>query len=121
MAIDFNTNAVINAVINAVKTQAGQGFSTISNLVSTQAKMMAHQAAFIAESSAVGALKDDPDLKQMFVDQLAGSVRGLAHTVAALTILTVEKVWNAVVKVLWQAINQALSSAGGGLLVLPAL
>jgi len=121
LAIDFDTGAVVNALIGAIQTQAKQGFSTISTLVTTQAKMMAQQAAFIAESSAVGALKEDPVLKQMFVDQLADSVRGLARDVAALTILTVEKVWNAVVKVLWQAINQALSSASQGLLVLPAL
>ena len=121
MAIDFNVDATVNALIGAIQTQAKQGWTTISTLVTNQAKMMAQQAAWIAESSIVGALKGDAVLRQMFADQLADSVRGLAHDVAALTILTVEKVWNAAVKVLWGAINTALKNATMGMLVLPAL
>ena len=121
MAIDFDLDATLTTLISAIQKQAKQGWNTISSLVTQQSKMMTHQAAWIAESSIKGALRDDPVLKQMFADQFADSVRFLARDVAALTKLTVEKVWNAAVKVLWGAINKALSSAGAGLLVLPAL
>lgn len=121
MAVDFDIGATVAALIDAVQKQAKQGWSKISVLVTQQSKMMAQQAAWIAESSIRGALRDDPVLQNMFADWLADSIRSLAKDVAALTILTAEKVWNAAVNVLWQAINKVLSSASAGLLVLPAL
>lgn len=121
MATDFNIDTTVNAVVTAIQAQMKQGWGTISTLVTNQAKMMAQQAAWIAESSIEGALGNDPSLRQMFADQLADSVRTLAHDVAALTVLTAEKVWNAAVSALWGAINKVLSSASAGLLVLPAL
>ncbi|RWD71060.1 hypothetical protein [Mesorhizobium sp.] len=121
MAAILDVNATVNALVDAIQKQAKQGWTTISALVTQQAKMMAQQAAWIVESSIAGALKQDPALQRLFADQLADSVRGLASDVAALTILTLEKVWNAVVKVLWGAINKALASASMGLLALPAL
>lgn len=117
----FDVNGTVNALVAAIQKRAKQGWSTISTMVTQQAKMMAQQAAWIAESSIVGALRSDPVLQHLFADQLADSVRNLASDVAALTILTIEKVWNAAVGVLWSAINKALSSASMGLLALPAL
>ncbi|MBZ9662943.1 hypothetical protein LB523_28230 [Mesorhizobium sp. ESP-6-4] len=119
MAAVIDVNATVKALIDAIQKQAKQGWTKISTLVTQQSKMMAQQAAWIAESSIAGTLKDD--LRGWFADQLADSVRSLASDVAALTILTAEKVWNAAVKVLWGAINQALSVASKGLLTLPAL
>ena len=121
MATGFDIDGTIRDLISAILTGVKQGFETVSALVTSQAKMMAHQAAFIFESSTSGALKDDPVLQQLFADQLADSVRGLARDVAGSTNLTIEKVWNAAVKILWGAINTALANATKGLLVLPAL
>jgi hypothetical protein len=121
VAIDFDVSATSAALLQAIHKQAKQSWNKISGLVTAQAKMMAQQAAWIAESSLIGALKDDLELRRMFSDQLADSVRGLAKDVAALTILTLEQVWNAAVKILWGAINKVLSSASGGLLALPVL
>ncbi|ESY17000.1 hypothetical protein [Mesorhizobium sp. LNJC391B00] len=120
MAAILDVDAILKALVDAIQKQAKQGWSTISALVTQQAKMMAQQAAWIAESSITGRLKNDPPLQRLFSDQLADSVRGLASDVAALTILTLEKVWNAAVKVLWGAINKALAGASMGLLALPA-
>ncbi|RUW85205.1 hypothetical protein [Mesorhizobium sp. M1E.F.Ca.ET.063.01.1.1] len=121
MAFSFDINGTVNALVSAIQKQAKQGWTTISTLVAQQAKMMAQQAAWIAESSVAGALKNDAVLQHLFVDQLADSVRNLAADIAALTILTIEKVWNAAVNVLWTAINKVLSSASMGILALPAL
>lgn len=121
MSIDFNVEATANAMIGAIQSAAKAGWQQVSTLVTNQARMMSHQAAFLAEASITGALQHEPVLKQLLADQLADSLRGLARDVAALTILTAEKVWNAAVKVLWGAINTALSGAGLGFLMLPTL
>ena len=120
MAIEFDPAAVVNDLLAVIQKQAKSGWQVISAFVSDQSRRMAIQAKWIAESSISGDLKDDPDLQKMFTDALADSVLTMAHDVAALTILTVEKVWNAAVGVLWGAINKALSSAGLGLFAMPA-
>ena len=51
MAIDFDLDATLTALIAAIQKQAKQGWNTISSLVTQQSKMMTHQAAWIAESS----------------------------------------------------------------------
>lgn len=121
MANKIDVNATANALIKAVRSEAQNGWTLIENLVTSQSRMMAQQAAWIAQSSMKGDLKDDAVLRQLFLDQLADSVRQLGRDVAALTILTVEKVWNAAVNVLWGAVNQVLSTAGLGALALPVL
>lgn len=121
MTIDFDVQATTDAVIKAIRTQAKGGWSTIQSLVETQGKMLSQQAGWIAEGVVKGALKDDPEFQHKWLGYLAEDVKSLAHDVAALTILTVEKVWNAVVKVLWDAIDKALTGAGLGALPLPKL
>jgi hypothetical protein len=119
--MDFDIDATVAALVKAVRGQLTKGWNSVSTLVKQQSKMMAQQAEWIATSTASGSLKKDPVLRQMFVDMLADSVRQLAKDVAARTILTAEKVWNAAVAVLWGAINKVLASASGGLLPLPVL
>ncbi len=117
--MELDIEATAKALVKAIKGATKSGWAEVSTLVTTQSRMMALQAAFITESSISGPLRDEPELRQMFIDQLADSVRGLARDVAALTILTLEKAWNAVVGVLWGAMNKALGAAGLGGLVLP--
>lgn len=119
--VELDIKATEAAFVEAIHKETTKGWNKISGLVAAQSKMMTQQAAWIAESSAYGALKDDPDLRKMFADQLASSVESLSRDIAALSILTVEQVWNAAVGVLWNAINKVIASATGGLLALPVL
>jgi hypothetical protein len=117
MSVDIAQTA--NELIDAIRSQVTEGWDTISTFATTQSKMLATQSAWITESRINGSLKDDDDLFDFFVAQLKDSVESLARSVAALTILTLEKTWNAIVGVLWGAINTALHGAGLGFLPLP--
>ena len=121
MASVFDPALLASDLTAAIQQQAKSGWGLISTFVTNQSRLMAHQAKLIAESSISGDLRDDAALRKMFTDALADSVLFMAKDVAALTILTVEKVWNAVVGVLWGAINGALKTAGLGFLALPVL
>ena len=118
MAIDIGTTT--GQLIGAIQSQLKSGWSTISSFVTTQSKMLATQAAWIAQDRVVGSLRNDDDLFNFFIQQLKDSIKSFAHTVAALTVLTLEKAWNAAVGVLWGAINGVLQGAGLGGLIPPA-
>src|SRR5437879_10031432 len=116
----LNIEKVTGDLISAVQSKAGQGWGQLSGFVTTQSKMLANQGAWITESRINGALKTDDELFNFFVDQLKDSVESLAHAVAELAVLTIEETWNAVVGVLWGAINTALKGAGLGFLPMPS-
>ena len=71
---------------------------------------MAGQAAAIAQARITGSLKDDDDTFGFFTNQLKDLATNFARSVATLTLLTIEQAWNAVVKVVWCAINGVLAS-----------
>lgn len=118
-AFDFQTT--VNAMITAVRTEVQQDWIKVSSFVATQAKLLTHLGASIAESSISGDLRNDPVLQHDCADLLAQQVRNFAYDLAARTILTAEKAWNAASGVLWGAINVALQAAGLGFLVPPTL
>ena len=45
MAIDFDINATVDALIGAIRAPARRGWNTISTFVTNQARLMAQQAA----------------------------------------------------------------------------
>ena len=109
--MDFDTGKVVEDIISALKGAVGDGWSAISGFAEKQAKMLANQAAMIAQSRITGSLKDDDDMFEFFTDQLKDHATNFARSVATLTLLTIEQAWNAMVKVVWGAINGALASA----------
>ena len=69
--------------------------------------MMAKQARWIAEAEARGEFADDPKLRDWFLTNLDDVARNFARTLRGLLAITIEKVWNAVVNVLWQVVEAA--------------
>jgi hypothetical protein len=108
--MDFDTGKLVNDIISALKGSVGDGWSAISGFAEKQAKMLANQAAMIAQARISGSLKDDDDMFEFFTNQLKDHATNFARSVATLTLLTIEQAWNAVVKVIWGAINGALAS-----------
>jgi hypothetical protein len=107
----FDPGAIGNQIISAVNTAINGDIRTIASFAERQAAQLAKQAAWIAESTINGSFTDDDD-RQFFIDNLKDLTENFARTVAGLTILTLEKAWNAVVGVLWGAINGALTASG---------
>jgi adenylate kinase len=106
----LDVQGTIDALLTALRGAAGTGWTAISGFASKQAPQLVHQAEMIAQSRANGSLKDDDELFQFFVDQLADSVKEVAHYIAAMTVLTIEKAWNAMVGVIWGALQKALGA-----------
>jgi hypothetical protein len=104
----------------ALKGELGEGYSTISSFIERQGRLLADQAAFIAEQRATGSLRDNDALFEHFLEGLKTNAVNLTHHVAMLTALTIEKTWNAVANVLWGAIRTIMSASGVPAALLPA-
>lgn len=117
MRIDIGN--LIKQILESLRNEMIDGWQTISGFSEDQARKIATQAAMITSERTAGALRDDDDLFEFFVEQLKRLTENFVRTVAAMTILTLEKSWNAVVGVVWRAINAPLEAAGLGTLMIP--
>jgi hypothetical protein len=115
----LHVDKLASELVDTLRGKALDGWDRISSFVTKQSKAIATQAAWITESRISGVLKSDDELFDFFVGQLKDSVESMAHAVAVLTVLTIEETWNAVVGIVWGAINTALTGAGLGFLRIP--
>lgn len=88
-----------------------------------QTRGIAKQAAWIAATALVPFGKDggfdDREEMDWFVENLEEISRNFVKTVVGLTVITLEKAWNAVVATLWDAINAVIEPAIGIALPIP--
>lgn len=104
------TNEIdINALINDMKLAASdvlnKDVTTLRGFSERQLKAIAQQSALLTQGIASGQVTDDT--KDFFLDSLEDMARNFANTLRGLMMVTIEKVWNAVVGVIWKAIEGA--------------
>ncbi|MEC5383157.1 hypothetical protein VSX64_20230 [Aurantimonas sp. C2-6-R+9] len=87
----------------------GEDIRSLAGFSSTQLAMLAKQAAWIAEAQAGNELT--PDLLDFFLDNLAAMARNFVKVLQGLTVIMIEKAWNAAVGVIWSAIEAAIGVA----------
>jgi hypothetical protein len=103
MSIDVNQ---LVTDIKAAATQViDQDVTELRGFSDRQVKALALQAELIAKGVISGDI--DEDLRDFFLDSLEDMALNFAKTLRGLLMVTIEKVWNAVVGVLWGAIQSA--------------
>lgn len=110
---------VVTESLSSLQQVVGEDWNRVSGFAEKQMKMLATQAAWIAESRVLGSLREDDELFAFFTAQLERMTLNFARALAGLTLLTVEKAWNLVAGMLWKQINFALGAAGLGPLPVP--
>jgi hypothetical protein len=105
----IDVNQLIADIKTAASTIIGKDVTLVEGFSQTQATAMATQAAWIASGTLSGQLTSD--LRDYFLGNLETLARNFANTLRGLVIITIEKVWNAVVGVLWGAISKAIGIA----------
>lgn len=108
MAATIDVNQLLANMKTAANAVLQQDIANIAGYSERQLQAIAMQGAWIANSSATGELS--ADLRDFFLNNLKDLVTNFTNTLAGLVIVTVEKVWNAVVGVLWNTINQVIST-----------
>jgi hypothetical protein len=92
----INMKDAASAVLNKDVTEL-RGFSE------RQLKAIAQQAALVEAGILSGQITDET--RDFFLDSIEDMVLNFAKTLRGLMTITVEKVWNAIVVVLWKAIE----------------
>ena len=86
-----------------------QDVTTVTGYSERQLQAMAQQAKWIAAATLSGELSSD--MRDFFLGTLKESAINFANTLKGLVLITIEKVWNALVNTLWSAIGNAIGVA----------
>ncbi len=89
-----------------------EGWNQLNTFQKSQSNKLAKQAALLAQLRVSGELREDETTFEFLLEQLEDKVENFAIAVANLTVLTLQRAWNAVVGVIWKAINELLTGAG---------
>lgn len=110
--MSIQLNVLLAEIVEVVKGIVDEDWPQISSFAEKQGKLVANQATMIATSRTTGSLRNDEESFEFFMKHLEDMTRNLTQSIASLSIVTLEKAWNAVVGVIWGAINGALDGFG---------
>ncbi len=102
-------NSDVNQLVTDMKAAASTilkaDVSTFRGFSERQLQAIAKQTEFVARGIASGEITSET--KDFFLDGLEDMALNFAKTLRGLVLVTVEKVWNALVGVIWKAISTA--------------
>lgn len=105
MTTPIDVSALINDMKNAASEVLSKDVTTLRGFSERQLKAIAQQAELVSKGIATGQITEET--REFFLDSLEDMVFNFAKTLRGLLMVTIEKVWNAVVCVLWKAIETA--------------
>lgn len=103
MAIDIAQ--LVKDMQDAATQVLKQDVTTLRGFSERQVKAIAQQAAFVESGILSGGITDET--KDFFLDSLEDMVLNFVKTLRGLLLVTIEKVWNAIVGVIWKTIETA--------------
>lgn len=99
----------VEQLIEDMKTAATQildkDVTKLRGFSERQVKAIAQQTELVAVGIASGQITEET--REFFLDSIEDMALNFAETLRGLVMVTIEKVWNAVVGVLWEAIEAA--------------
>ncbi|GAA5445093.1 hypothetical protein Misp06_03286 [Microbulbifer sp. NBRC 101763] len=101
--MSLDVNQLISNIKDAASTVINHDITEIRGFSERQLAALALQAKLIA--NAILAEEIDDDLRDYFLDSLEDMALNFAKTLRGLLAVTIEKVWNAVVGIIWSAIE----------------
>lgn len=116
MEVDFSK--LVADILDTFKGVVTTGFKRIKMLVAADARDLAMRSKVLTQLRLSGEIGEAEFIEE--VDRGRRLVKSIGMTVAALASITLEKAWNAVVKVVWGTLNGVLKAAGLSALTLPA-
>lgn len=104
----------VDQLVTDIKTVATQilnkDITTVNGFSERQIKAIGQQAALVAEGIASGQITKET--REFFSASLEKMVQNFLETLQGLLWMTIEKLWNAMVGVIWKTINGAIASTG---------
>jgi hypothetical protein len=103
MSIDLGQ--LVSDIQAAASAALKKDVSTLRGFSQRQLKAIAQQAGLIEVGIKSGQITDET--REFFLDSLEDMALSFVKTLRGLVMVTVEKVWNAIVNVVWTAIAKA--------------
>lgn len=88
---------------NAATQVLERDVTTLKGFTHRQMEAIARQAAFVEAGILNGEITEAT--REFFLDSLKDMVLNFVRTLQGILAVTIEKVWNAIVQVIWQAIE----------------
>lgn len=107
----LDLNQLIGSITSTGTNILQKDLTEIGGFAEEQLTAIAQQAKDIEEATLAGDFAGNPALRDHFVNTLADLTRTFVKTLEGLAAITAEKLWNAIVKVVWNAIGSATGAA----------
>ncbi|WP_423198277.1 MULTISPECIES: hypothetical protein [unclassified Cupriavidus] len=106
MALDLKATSeqFLDGISSAVTRTAKQGLDTIEGFSQRQVQSLARQSALVAGMLEANMFTNAE--RDFHLEGLKDMATSFVDTLAQLITITIQKVWNAVVKVIWNTINE---------------
>ncbi len=103
--MEIDIKQLMDDITTAVSEILNKDVTTIRGFSGRQLNGIANQTALIASGIDSGLITDAT--RDFFLDQLVELAHNFANTLIGLMVATIEKLWNAIVSVIWSAITKA--------------
>ncbi|WLE62128.1 hypothetical protein [Burkholderia plantarii] len=104
-------------ILTSLSQQLGESYGKFKARMETEANYLEGQSMMIAKGRAAGQIPDDQF--DWLVKNLQTDAENFCRILCMQTLLTIEAAWNAVVRIVWSAINSVLGASGLGALAIP--
>ncbi|NHQ60583.1 hypothetical protein G9409_08280 [Chlorobium sp. BLA1] len=101
----INVDQLIADIKNVSTRIINSDISTVRGFSDRQVKAIALQAAYVAGGITTGEITDET--RDFFLDGIEDMATNFVKTLRGIVSITIEKIWNAVIGVIWQAIASA--------------
>lgn len=101
---DIDIPQIINDIKAAASGVIQKDISTVNGFSQRQIKKIAEQTELVGKGILNGEIT--PATQDFFLDQLAEMARNFARTLVGLIVVTIEKIWNAIIGVIWGTISK---------------
>jgi hypothetical protein len=99
---------LVSDIVAGVKPIIEKDGASLSEFAQRQIKSMAEQAKILGERVIAGEFKDRDEMLKFHMDDLKRQAQNFANVIVGLQAVTIEKVWNTAVKILWGALDKAV-------------
>lgn len=102
---DIDVSALANEIKTAATASLGKDVTELRGFSERQVEAIAKQAGFVGTGIATGQITEGT--RDYFLDSIEDMTMNFLKTLRGLVMATIENVWNAIVGVIWKAINAA--------------
>jgi hypothetical protein len=106
VATPIDVEGLIKAITQAASKEVGQDVTALGGFSQRQLEAMARQAQLVAAAFASGHLSADD--RTFFLGQLKDDAQNFANVLQGLVLADIQRVWNAAVSTVWDAIGKAV-------------